>query len=215
MRFIDRKDAGTQLASALQLTDTDNAVVVALPRGGIPVGLEIAEKYHLPFDMVLSKKIGHPLHSEYAVGAVSEYGDPLLNTIVIDRLDQKWINKEISRLRKAMESRRKKYSQVLSPRSLKDKIVIIVDDGIATGLTMKVAIEAVRKQEAKEIIVAVPIIPRDTYHELLDLVDQVVAVDVPEVFLGAVGAYYSHFPQVDDEEVIASLKSFSDPDQIE
>ncbi|MFO8068604.1 MAG: phosphoribosyltransferase family protein [Alkalibacterium sp.] len=209
MRFYDRIDAGKQLASALQITDADNAVVLALPRGGIPLGIEIAEKHHLPFDMIMSKKIGHPFHSEYAVGAVSEHGEPILNRSVTDRLDPEWIDNEIVGLRQAMESRRNKYSQVLSQQPLKDKTVVLVDDGIATGLTMKAAIEAVKKQGAKEIIVAVPVIPEDTYHELLDLVDQVVAIDVPEVFLGAVGAYYSHFPQVEDQEVIKILKSFS------
>ncbi|WP_423190311.1 phosphoribosyltransferase [Alkalibacterium sp. f15] len=208
MRFYDRIDAGKQLAAALQLKDADNSVVLALPRGGIPLGIEIAEQHHLPFDMIMSKKIGHPYHSEYAIGAVSEKGEALLNRLVTDHLDPEWINKEISRLRKAMESRRKKYSQVLSQQPIKDKTVILVDDGIATGLTMKAAIEAVKEQGAKEIIVAVPVIPQDTYHELLSLVDQVVAIDVPEVFLGAVGAYYTHFPQVEDKEVIGRLKSF-------
>lgn len=212
MRFYDRIDAGKQLAATLQITDTDNSVVLALPRGGIPLGIEIAEKHHLPFDLIMSKKIGHPFHSEYAVGAVSEHGEPILNKLVTDRLDPEWINTEIVRLRQAMESRRNKYSQVLSQQELKGKTVVLVDDGIATGLTMQAAIEAVKGQEAKEIIVAVPVIPQDTYHELLGLVDQVVALDVPDVFLGAVGAYYSHFPQVEDREVIKMLKSFSQPE---
>ncbi|OJF97207.1 phosphoribosyltransferase [Alkalibacterium sp. 20] len=212
MRFYDRIDAGKQLAAALQIKDADNSVVLALPRGGIPLGIVIAEQYHLPFDMIMSKKIGHPYHSEYAIGAVSEKGEPILNRLVTDHLDPEWINKEVIRLRKAMESRRNKYSQVLSQQPIKDKTVFLVDDGIATGLTIQAAIAAVKKQKAKEIIVAVPVIPQDTYYELLSLVDQVVALDIPVVFLGAVGAYYTHFPQVEDKQVIESLKSFSQTD---
>lgn len=208
MKFNDRIDAGRQLASALDIKDTANTLVLALPRGGIPLGIEIAEKHHLPLDLLMSKKIGHPHHSEYAVGAVSEHGEPILNESVTKRLDSKWINEEVKRLRKEMARRRNHYSQAISEQSIKGKTVILVDDGIATGLTMIAGIEAV-KQQAKEIIVAVPVIPKDTYDELQRSVDQIVALDVPDFFLGAVGAYYNDFPQVEDHEVIELLKSFS------
>lgn len=208
MKFYDRIDAGEQLAEVIHVEDKQNTVVLALPRGGIPLGLEIAQRHQLPFDMLLSKKIGHPYHSEYAIGAVSEHGEPILNTSVTDLLEPEWINSEVKRLRKEMGRRRKTYAQVLTKQEIKDKTVIIVDDGIATGLTMKAAIESVKENGVKAIIVAVPVLPRDTYEDLMKSVDQVVAIDIPGIFLGAVGAYYRDFPQVDDKEVLDMLTSF-------
>lgn len=208
MKFYDRQDAGERLAEALHITDAQNAVVLALPRGGIPLGLVVAEKHRLPFDILLSKKIGHPHHSEYAVGAVSEHGEPILNTSVTDLLEPDWISSEVIRLRKEMDRRRKSYTQVLDEQTITERTVIIVDDGVATGLTMKAAIESIKENKAEAIIVAVPVLPRDTYEELMKSVDQVVAVDIPDLFLGAVGAYYREFPQVDDDEVLKMLESF-------
>lgn len=208
MKFQDRMDAGKQLADTLQIRDPDNTVVLALPRGGIPLAIEIAEKFHLPLDMLLSKKIGHPSHSEFAVGAISENAEPILDESITDRLDSDWIEDEIKRLRKKMASRREQYAHIQEKRSIKDKTVIIVDDGIATGLTMKAAIRAAKEEKAGGIIIAVPVIPEDTYKELKTLADEVVAVEVPAFFLGAVGAYYNHFPQVEDEEVMEMLTHF-------
>ncbi|MDZ7836025.1 MAG: phosphoribosyltransferase family protein [Alkalibacterium sp.] len=209
MKFHDRTDAGKQLAEALDLSVSEESVVLALPRGGIPLGIIIAEKYDLPFDTIQSKKIGHPHHSEYAIGAVSEEGDPLLDDFQSKRLDEKWLNSEIGRLRKKMADRRETYAKVLKKQSLKDGKVIIVDDGVATGMTVKAAIKAVKAQGAREIIIAVPIVPQDTYRELMELADEVVAVDVPDFFLGAVGAYYSDFHQVEDDEVMDILKKYN------
>lgn len=209
MIFLDREDAGKQLAEIIELSDSQNQLVLALPRGGIPLGIEIANKHHLPFDVIMSKKIGHPFHSEYAIGAVPENGEPLLNEMETSRLDPDWLAKEIRRLRKQMDKRRQMYSKWLDNKPIQDKSVIIVDDGIATGLTMKAAIQAVQQQKAKEIIVAVPIIPRDIYRELVKTVDRVIAVDSPKHFIGAVGAYYKFFPQVEDGEIETLLREFN------
>lgn len=209
MKFHDRTDAGNQLAEALELSVAEESVVLALPRGGIPLGIIIAEKYSLPLDTIQSKKIGHPHHSEYAIGAVSEEGEPLLDEFQTQRLDAKWLKSEIGRLQKKMADRRETYAKVLKKQSLKDKKVIIVDDGIATGMTVKAAIKAVKAQGAREVIIAVPVVPQDTYRELMELSDEVVAVAVPDFFLGAVGAYYSHFPQVEDDEVMDILKKYN------
>ncbi len=209
MIFLDREDAGKQLAEIIELSDSQNQLVLALPRGGIPLGIEIANKHHLPFDVIMSKKIGHPFHSEYAIGAVPENGEPLLNEMETSRLDPDWLAKEIRRLRKEMDKRRQMYSKWLDNKPIQDKSVIIVDDGIATGLTMKAAIQAVQQQKAKEIIVAVPIIPRDIYRELVKTVDRVIAVDSPKHFIGAVGAYYKFFPQVEDGEIETLLREFN------
>lgn len=206
MIFFDRVDAGKQLAEAVKVNDSQGQLVLALPRGGIPLGIEIANKHYLPFDVIMSKKIGHPFHPEYAIGAVPENGEPLLNEMETNALDPDWLTNEISHLRKEMEKRRKAYSKWLDKKPIQDKSVIIVDDGIATGLTMKAAIQAVREQKAKEVVVAVPVIPEDTYRELRKIVDQVIAIDVTKHFLGAVGAYYEQFPQVSDNEVEKLLK---------
>lgn len=207
MLFHDRQDAGRQLAEKLNHIDVKNAVVLALPRGGVPLGLEIARTHQLDFDVLLSKKIGHPYQPEYAIGAVSESGDPLLNRMETDRIEGDWLEREVNILRKQMTNRRQMYAKWLESKPVKGRPVIIVDDGIATGLTMKAAINAVINQGAEKIIIAVPVIPMDTYRTLKKAVDQVVAVEVPDHFLGAVGAYYNHFLQVEDKEVQRLLKS--------
>ncbi|SFC59004.1 Predicted phosphoribosyltransferase [Alkalibacterium subtropicum] len=213
MKFKNRLDAGKQLADRLDVTDAENTVVLALPRGGIPLGIEIAERHRLPFDIILSKKIGHPTHSEYAIGALSEHGDPILDETSATLLDPEWLTTELKRIRNEMARRQRTYSKALTKQPLKGKTVILVDDGIATGMTMKAAIKAVEAQEAEKIIVAVPVIPKDTYHELEKLVDEVSVVEVPDMFRGAVGAYYMSFPQVEDEEVMDMLRSFHDPSE--
>lgn len=207
MKFKNRIDAGKQLAEKLQVKDQDNTVVLALPRGGIPLGIEIAQRHQLPFDILLSKKIGHPTHSEYAIGALSEHGDPILDETAVKLLDPEWLTTELKRIRNEMARRQRTYSKELTKQALKGKTVILVDDGIATGMTMKAAIKAVEAQEAEKIIAAVPVIPKDTYEELKNLVDDVTAIEVPSVFQGAVGAYYMSFPQVEDEEVMEMLRS--------
>lgn len=207
MKFKNRTDAGKQLAERLEVTDADHTVVLALPRGGVPLGIEIAEKHQLPFDIILSKKIGHPTHSEYAIGALSEHGDPILDETSAGLLDPEWLTTELKRIRNEMARRQRTYSKELTKQTLKGKTVILVDDGIATGMTMKAAIKAVEAQEAETVIVAVPVIPKDTYQELERLVDDVVVIEVPDIFQGAVGAYYMSFPQVDDEEVLDMLHS--------
>lgn len=207
MLFIDREDAGRQLSDKVNIDDREEAVVLALPRGGVPLGIIMANTYHVPFDIILSKKIGHPFHSEYAVGAVSERGEPLFNDSEVDQIDPEWVSREVLDIREKMAQRRKTYLPFLQKQVLKEKSVIIVDDGIATGLTMRAAVSAVREEGAKDITVAVPVIPEDTYRELEKLVDKVIALEVPTHFLGAVGAYYTVFPQVSDEEVIRLLQS--------
>lgn len=201
MRFENRADAGEQLAMSIEISDPSNTIILALPRGGVPLGIAVAKKYAVSFDVILAKKIGHPFHSEYAIGAIAEGGAPLFNEAEKNDLDSGWINEEVLRIRKDMKRRRARYDQVLKKKSLSGKDVILVDDGIATGMTMFAAIEAVKKEGPDRIIIAVPIIPKDTYCKLKKQVDQVYSVDVPEYFLGAVGAYYRHFPQLQDEEV--------------
>lgn len=207
MQFTDRLDAAKQLSERLESASQNDPIVLALPRGGVPLGMEIARTYKLALDVILSKKIGHPLYPEFAIGAVAEDGEPIVHAYQKKQVDQEWLTQEIERIRQQINDRRKSYGKVSKKIDLRNRSVILVDDGIATGMTMKAAIEAVRQQKAAHITVAVPIIPKDTYNELLKLADEVIAVDVPENFLGAVGAYYENFDQVADREVMRILEA--------
>lgn len=207
MRFTDRVDAARQLSEGLKVIIQDDPVVLALPIGGVPLGVEIAQAYNLKLDVILSKKIGHPSHPEFAIGAVAEEGEPIVHAYQKKQVNEDWLELEIERIRQQIAHRRQSYSEVSKKIDLRNRSVILVDDGIATGMTMKAAIEAVKQQKAAMVTVAVPIIPKDTYRELQKIADEVIAVDVPENFLGAVGAYYENFEQVEDREVLAILKA--------
>lgn len=204
MQFIDREDAGKQLAEIVVVSDPSNTVVLALPRGGVPLGAIIAEAHGTAFDVLLSKKIGHPTHSEFAIGAVAEDGDPMLSGS--GGVHDGYIENEVPKVREEMARRRELYNQVLTKQSLNGKDVIIVDDGIATGMTVFAGIEAVKEEGPNSIRVAVPVIPKETNRQLEESVDYVSALDVPKSFLGAVGAYYQNFPQVSDNEVQQMLR---------
>lgn len=199
MRFRNRVDAGNQLAQKISISRPDQTIVVALPRGGVSLGLEISNVHGIPFDVVLAKKIVHPLQREFAIGAVSENGEPILNEGI--DVDEKWIEEDTARVRMEIKRRRDQYNQFLTQHSLSGKDVIIVDDGIATGMTMFAAIESVKNQNPNRILVAVPIIPNDTNRILESMVDEVIAIEVPIHFKGAVGAYYQDFSQITDEDV--------------
>ena len=199
MRFKNRVDAGNQLAQKILKRRPDQTIVVALPRGGVPLGLEISNAHGILFDVVLAKKLVHPLQREFAIGAVSENCEPILNEEI--DVDEKWIEEDTARVRMEIKRRRDQYNQFLTQHSLSGKDVIIVDDGIATGMTMFAAIESVKNQNPNRILVAVPIIPNDTNRILESMVDEVIAIEVPIHFKGAVGAYYQDFSQITDEDV--------------
>lgn len=204
MRFKDRLDAGNQLADKLHVKNPQNTVVFALPRGGVPLGLIVADKFDCPLDVLLAKKIVHPQFSEFAIGALAEKGELLLNPEV--QVEQDWINQETERVNKENQRRRNLYSKYIDKQAINGKDVIIVDDGIATGMTMFAAINGVQAEEPNSVTVAVPIIPKDTYQRLMDVANTVSYVEVPEYFLGAVGAYYQSFPQISDDEIIKMLQ---------
>lgn len=204
MFFRNRRDAGNQLAEKLTVNQPENTVVLALPRGGVPLAIEISKRHSIPFDVVHAKKIVHPLQREFAIGAIAEKGEPILNTEV--DVEQTWIDQEVHRVREEIARRRDLYDTFLKQEPLKEKEIILVDDGIATGMTMFAAIEAIKNQQPNKITVAVPIIPEDTYNHLKTLVDDIIYIEVPEQFLGAVGAYYQQFPQISDEEIPTMIK---------
>lgn len=211
MLFRDRFDAGERLANQFEQQPDPNTVVLALPRGGIPLGISIAKILSAPLDVALAKKIGHPSHREFAIGAIAEGGEPILDDTIF--VDKDWLQSEIKNVRAEIQRRREMYDEVLDKQSLENKVVILVDDGIATGMTMFAAIEAVTAENPRKIIVAVPIIPQSTYKHLQRMVDEIVYVDVPNHFLGAVGAYYRSFPQLQDLEVIKMLEEFNNPSE--
>lgn len=203
MRFKDRQDAGKKLAHLVSSKITKDSVILALPRGGVPLAICISNEVSAPLDLILAKKIGHPAHREFAIGAIAEDGKPILNKDVIVNND--WLENEIIQIKNQMKERRQFYADILVKQPLKNKVVVIVDDGIATGMTMFAAIDAVKIHNPAKIIVAVPIIPKDTYDLLTKYVDDVIALDIPKRFLGAVGAYYDDFSQVSDLEVLKMM----------
>ena len=204
MIFADRRDAGKQLAELLKGLEIENPVVLALPRGGVVAGAEVAAALNAPLDLAVAKKIGHPQNPEAAVGAVSEDGQVYLDERVQDLVDPAWLDKEAARKVEEAKQLRKQYTGRTDPPSLKEKTAVLVDDGIATGSTMFAAIMSARARGASKVVVAVPVGPPSTLQRLRALADDVVAVAAPE-FLFAVGAHYADFRQVSDEEVIATL----------
>jgi len=205
-RFINRKDAGNQLAKKLTEYRGKDAVILALPRGGVVIGYEIARTLNLPLDIVVVRKIGHPDNSEYAICAVDEKGSLLCDEAKVGPVNRHWLNEEILRQKKEALRRIKLYRGEKKPTELNGKTVIIVDDGIATGLTIRAAVRIVRKENPSGLVIAVPIAPREVTEELSEEGRiPVVTLDDGQDYLGAVGAYYDDFPQVSDGEVVELL----------
>lgn len=211
MLFQDREDAGRQLARALVKYKSRHPVILALPRGGVPVAAEVAESLEAPLDLILVRKIGTPMQPELAMGAVVDGEQPVIvrNQDVIDLTgvsDETFdavCKKELAEI----ERRREHYLGNRDRADVQGQVAIIVDDGIATGATTLAAIQALRKREPKELILAVPVAPLDTLQRLHTEVDAIVCLDTPRDF-GAIGYYYRDFRQVSDDEVIAILKQF-------
>jgi len=202
MRFKNRAEAGKKLAYALRKYRGKNVVVYAFPRGGVVTAYEIAQYLKAPLDLVIVRKIGHPYCPEYAVGVVAEDGCTLYNEKEVALIDKVWLQHERSKKRKEAQRRRALYSSGGDPISEKGKIAILVDDGVATGLTAKVGILELKHQNPKKIIVAVPVCPKDFADEIKKEGCDCVALHIPLFYEGAVGAYYDEFPQIPDEEVI-------------
>ena len=207
MRFRDRTDAGIRLANALAKYQGEDLIIYALPRGGVPLGVEIAKRLNAPLDLLITKKIGHPRNPEYAIGAITEDGDPVCNQEEVEWVDRQWLEEETARMRLEIKRRREKYFGDIVQHPIEGKTVIIVDDGIATGYTMFASINEIKKRKPSKIVVAIPVTPEDIANKLRAIVDDLVSVQIDPFYLGAVGAYYDDFSQVEDEEVIALLKS--------
>lgn len=207
MRFKDRADAGRKLARLLAAKyGHRDGVVYALPRGGVVLGAEIAPHLHMPLDLIIARKIGHPYNPEYAIGAVTARGEPVVNPREAANLPNEWFSALVATERREALRRHHVYLDGRAPLSAAGKTAIVVDDGIATGLTMEAAIRELQERNAGRIVIAVPVAPAETAARFARIVDDFVALDMPEYFLGGVGAYYEYFPQVTDEEVLALLR---------
>ena len=204
--FIDRKQAGILLAKELkQYQNKTDAVVVTIPRGGVPVGFEISQALNLPLEIVLSKKIGHPFNKEYAIGAVTLKSSVLSEAA--EEVSHEYIEDETGRIRGLLQQRYDWYYGMKKPLELTNKTVIIVDDGIATGNTLLSSIQLIEQEEPKEIVIALPVAPPSALNKIRDLrsVTEVICILETRNFR-AVGQFYEQFNQVSDEEVIALLK---------
>ncbi|XLS30680.1 phosphoribosyltransferase [Flavobacteriaceae bacterium M23B6Z8] len=202
--FHNRKDAGEQLAVALRKYEKEDVVVLAIPRGGLPLGYIISKELGKPLDVVLTKKIGHPFNKEYAIGAVSLESKMISDTIDIS---ERYIAEETARLRALLEQRYHQYYQNIEPVNFANKTVIIVDDGIATGNTLIATIELVAKKLPTKIVVAVPVAPSTALKKIKNQikVNEVVCLHIPSRFR-AVGAFYCDFSPVSDREAITLLE---------
>lgn len=211
MRFLDRTDAGFRLAAALSGYKGQYPVVLALPRGGVPVAAEVAKALNAPLDLVLVRKIGLPGQPELAIGAVVDGERPIIvrndelirGAGVTDAAFEAVRKKESAEV----ERRRRCYVGMRGHPDLAGEVVIIVDDGIATGATMKAALQAIRRLDPKELVVAVPVAAPEAIEELRDLADTIICLETPTPF-GAIGYFYDDFSQVSDAEVVSTLERF-------
>ena len=208
MPFRDRKDAGQQLAKAMPDLKGQNCVVLALPRGGVPVAAEVAAALQAPLGLILVRKIGAPDQPELAIGAVVDGGAPIVvrndEIMRMSGTREAEFNAICTRELAEIERRRTLYLGDRPPLDPNGRVAIVVDDGLATGATMRAALRATRKRSPKMLIMAVPVAPPDTLESLRGEADRIVCLESPEAF-GAVGFFYRNFSQVSDSEVIAYL----------
>ena len=209
MMFRDRRDAGRQLAAELRRFKRSDPVVLALPRGGVPVAFEVARELAAPLDLVLVRKIGAPWQRELAAAAVvdGEHMELVVNQDVVDALgiSQAYLDQEAKRELEEIERRRTAYLGGRERVPVEGRTAIVVDDGIATGATMRAALRAVRRRKPRRLVLAVPVAPPDTVESLRSEVDEVVCLATPEWF-GAIGAFYLDFSQLSDDEVRSLLE---------
>lgn len=208
--FRDRRDAGARLAEKLaHYAGGSDAIVLGLPRGGVVVGDEIATALSCPLDVLIVRKIGFPTEPELAVGAVSETGTVVLNDDIISRygITEKYLDEETSSQKKEIARRLSLYRAGAGIVPLDGRIAIVVDDGVATGATMKAALVTLKKERIARLVAALPVASQSAEAELGPLADEWVCLQAPEDFM-SVGAYYRNFRQVSDEEVMEILARY-------
>ncbi|MBC5775573.1 phosphoribosyltransferase [Pontibacter sp. KCTC 32443] len=197
----NREEAAEMLADRLEKYKGKDGVVLAIPRGGVPVAAPIAMRLGMPLEVTLIKKIGHPANPEYAIGSVGLDSKTIDPSIEVPR---EYVEAEAERIREGLRQKYKLFMGDRKPATLQNKVVIIVDDGIATGKTLVATIELVKRQHPAKVVVAVPVAPPSAVERISNMVDEVVCLLEPP-FFQAVGQFYAEFGQTTDEEVIALL----------
>jgi putative phosphoribosyl transferase len=207
--FADRRAAGVRLAAALLTFKSDNPIVLALPRGGVPVAFEVSRALDAPLDVVLVRKIGAPGHEELGLGAVVDGANPqaVMNEQIVREIrpPAAYIEAETSRQLAEIERRRKIYRGQEPALDITGRTAIVIDDGIATGATMKAVLKALARSKPRKLVLAVPVAPQDSLDDLSGDADEIVCLVTPESFF-AVGMYYRDFEQTSDEEVVELLR---------
>ncbi|MCU4750672.1 phosphoribosyltransferase family protein [Halobacteria archaeon AArc-curdl1] len=207
-RFTDRTEAGERLAKALSKREIDADIVLAIPRGGLPLGRAVADALDAPLDVVVAKKIGAPGNPEYAIGAVASDGSVWRNEQAFHGTgsDEEYFERQ--REEEAANARRKadRYRGGRLEPDLTGNTVVVVDDGVATGSTVRACLEKLKGEDADRLVLAVPVGPPDTIDELADEIDEVVCLETPAAFRG-VGQFYENFEQVTDEEAMTYLET--------
>lgn len=208
--FRDRADAGARLGEVLESKVSRNALVFGLARGGVIVAAEICKRLGVPLGVVCPRKIGHPHNPEYAVGAVAEDGTICWNPAEVSTLSDSWKAEAVRRAREEAAARRQAFlpGPQADPRG---REVVLVDDGIATGLTMQACIESMKSQGASRIIVAVPVAAPEAARSMVASGAEIVTLMTPRDFVGAIGGYYRDFHAVSDEEVNDALRGANSP----
>jgi putative phosphoribosyl transferase len=214
MSFRDRSEAGRKLAKALVAYKDQSSVILALPRGGVPVAAEVAAALHAPLDLILVRKIGVPFQPELAMGAVVDGGAPIIvrneDVIRLADIDETEFKAICESELAEIERRRQRYLGNRERVDVADRTAIVIDDGIATGATTRAALRATRMRNPKKLVLAVPVAPTDSLAVLRSDADEVICLEDYEIF-GAIGLYYKNFTQVVDEQVIETLKRFPVP----
>ena len=214
MLFRDRREAGQKLGAALRKFAGTDAVVLALPRGGVPVGFEVAQALKVPLDVFVVRKLGVPGQEELAMGAIASGGVRILNRTIVDGLaiSPEQIDAVAAREQRELERRECAYRGASGPLDVRGRTAILVDDGVATGSTMRAAVGSIRQKGPLKIVVAVPVASRYTCDELQEEADETLCLYTPLDFF-AVGQWYREFSQISDEEVRALLERARKPGQ--
>lgn len=207
--FRDREDAGQRLAKELARFKDQRPAVLALPRGGVPVGFEVARALAAPLDVILVRKLGSPISPELAIGAIAEGVDvePVIDEQIVAELEveRTYVEAEIARQKREIARRQQLYAAARPALDIREMTAIVVDDGIATGATMKAAVRAARRRQPRKLVLAVPVAPEEAIDCLRREVDEVTCLSMPEDF-GAVGLFYSDFSPIEDDVVVNLLK---------
>lgn len=205
--FRDRKDAGRRLAERLARYRYEDSVVLALPRGGVPVGYEVARALKVPLDVFIARKLGAPNQPELGIGAVAQDGSRVLNERIVEEIgvSEEYIERVAAEETKEAERRLKLFRGERPEPEVRERTAILVDDGIATGVTTRAAIDALRRRDPRRLVLAVPVCATHAAESLRREVDELICLEAP-LNLMAIGLWYRHFEQTSDEEVIDLLE---------